>query len=213
MLSPFYFLRNFEKFLTLFYLSIFQAMAKFYTVSSQAKELCDEAKVAKAKSKELNNEVLLKKGEVIRLTGELIHLEGTKKKLRNEVEELKADFIEKETRINHLEVKCQEFTSSLEKAKKESIATFMKSKEYTDHLDQYYAAGYEDFRSDAKEAYPKMDFDSFQIPTPAKSSLLQTSSEDVNVVDNTSTEPTQDTTVTRKDDPKSGGNAPSGLSQ
>ena len=46
-------------------------MAKFYTMSSQAKELCDEAKVAKAKSKELNNEVLLKKGEVIRLTKEL----------------------------------------------------------------------------------------------------------------------------------------------
>ena len=88
----------------------------------------------------------------------------------------------------------------------------MNSKEYTDRLDQYYAAGYEDFRSNAKEAYPEMDFDSFQIPTVAESSLLQTSSDDVNVMDDASTEPTQDTTELAKDDPKSRGNAPSGLS-
>ena len=41
-------------------------MSKFYTTSTQAKELCDEAKAAKEKNKELANEVLLKKGEVIR---------------------------------------------------------------------------------------------------------------------------------------------------
>ena len=76
-------------------------MSKFYTTSNQAKELCDEAKAAKAKSKELNDEFLLKKGEVIRLTKELTHLQGVEKKLRNEVEELMADSIEKETRINH----------------------------------------------------------------------------------------------------------------
>ena len=88
----------------------------------------------------------------------------------------------------------------------------MNSKEYTDRLDQYYAAGYENFRFDAKEGYPEMDFDSFQIPTVAESSLLQTSSDDVNVMDDASTEPTQDTTELAKDDPKSRGNAPSGLS-
>ena len=102
---------------------------------------------------------------------------------------LKEDFIEKETCINHLEVKCQEFTLSLEKAKKEAIATFMKSNDYTNPLDQYYVAGYEYFRSDAKEAYPEMDFDSFQIPTAVESSSIQTSSKDVNVVDDASTEP------------------------
>ena len=77
------------------------------------------------------------------------------------MEELKADSIEKETRINHLEVKCQGFTSSLEKAKKEAIATVMKSNDFTNRLDQHYVAGYEDFRSDAKEAYPEMKFDFF----------------------------------------------------
>ena len=39
------------------------------------------------------------------------------------------------------------------------------------------------------------------------------SSENVNVVDDASTEPTQDATDASKDDPKSGGDAPSGLSQ
>ena len=43
-------------------------MSKFYTASTQAKELCEEAKTVKEKNKELNKEVLLKKGEVIRLT-------------------------------------------------------------------------------------------------------------------------------------------------
>ena len=49
-------------------------MSKFYIASTQAKELCDGAKAAKEKSKELNNEVLLKKGEVIKLTEELTRL-------------------------------------------------------------------------------------------------------------------------------------------
>ena len=37
-------------------------MSKFYTTSCQAKELCEKAKTAKEKAKELNTEVLLKKG-------------------------------------------------------------------------------------------------------------------------------------------------------
>jgi len=41
-------------------------MSKFYTMSTQAKELYDEAKAAKEKNQELANEVLLKKEEVIR---------------------------------------------------------------------------------------------------------------------------------------------------
>ena len=49
-------------------------MAKFYTASSQTKELCDEAKAAKMKNKELKDEFLLKKGEVIRLIEELTRL-------------------------------------------------------------------------------------------------------------------------------------------
>ena len=141
-----------EKFLTFLRPFVFQAMAKFYTASSQAKELCDEAKAVRMKNKELKDEFLLKKGKVIRLTEELTRLQAIEKELRNQVEELKVDSIEKETRINHLEVKFQGFTSSLKNAKKEDIATFMKSDDFTNRLDQRYVAGYEDFHSDVKEA-------------------------------------------------------------
>ena len=90
-------------------------MSKFYTASTQAKELCDEAKAAKEKSKKLNNEVLLKKGKVIRLIKDLNSLQGIEKKLKDEVEELKADSIEKETYIAYLEGKVLGLTS-MEKA-------------------------------------------------------------------------------------------------
>ena len=80
-------------------------MSKFYTASTQAKDLCIVAKEAKEKNKELSNEVLLKKGEVIKLTKDLNRLQEIKQKLKNEVEELKVDSIEEETRITHLEVK------------------------------------------------------------------------------------------------------------
>ena len=43
-------------------------MSKFYIATCQAKELAAKAKTAKDKAKELNNKVLLKKGEVLRLT-------------------------------------------------------------------------------------------------------------------------------------------------
>ena len=53
---------------------------------------------------------------MIRLTEDLNCLQGIEQKLKNEVEELKADSIEKEAHITHLEVKVQEFASSMEKA-------------------------------------------------------------------------------------------------
>ena len=101
-------------------------MSKFYMASSQAKELCDEAKMAKEKKKELNNEVFLKKGEVIRLVEDLNRLQGKETKLKDEVEELKAYCIEKETRIAHLEGKVSDFNLSLEKAREKAVATFKK---------------------------------------------------------------------------------------
>ena len=80
----------------------------------------------KEKKKELNNEVLLKKGEVIRLAKDLNRLQGKETKLKDEVEELKADCIEKETRIAHLEGKVSDFNLSLEKAREEAVAAFKK---------------------------------------------------------------------------------------
>ena len=153
-----------------------QAMSKFYTATCQAKELATEAKTTKDKAKELNNEVLLKKGEVIRLTEE----------------ELKADNLEKDTRIVHLEGQVSEFALSLEKAREKAIAAFKKSDEYKNRLDSHYAAGYEDFRVDAIEVYPDLDFNSFKLPLATESSLLQMSFEDVNIMDDANTEVTQD---------------------
>ena len=127
-----------------------QAMSKFYTVTYQAKELATEAKTAKDKAKELNNEVLLKKGEVLRLIEDFNCLQGSETKLKNEVEELKTENLEKDTRIVHLEGQVSEFASSLEKAREEAIVAFKKSDKYKNLLDSYYAAGYEYFRADAK---------------------------------------------------------------
>ena len=152
-------------------------------------------------------------GEVIRQSEEVTHLLAIETKLKNEVEELKADCVEKESRISHLEVKVQELTSPLKKVKEEAIAAFMKSNDFTTCLDRYYASGYEDFCADAKETYPEMDFDSFKIPTAIKSSLLPTNFEDVNIVDDAPTKPAKDATAANKDDPKSGGDASNGLSQ
>ena len=181
-------------------------MSKFYTATCQAKELTTEAKTAKEKAKELNNEVLLKKREVLRLTEDFNCLQGSETKLKNEVKELKADNIEKDTRIIYLEGRVSRFVSSLEKAREEAIASFKKSDEHKSRLNSHYAAGYEDFHVDAKETFPDLDFDSFKLPLATESSMLQTSSEDINVIDDASNEVIQG-------DPKSGGNAPNGSSK
>ena len=126
---------------------------------------------AKEKNKELNNEVLLKKGKVIKLTENLNRLQGIEMRLKDKVEELRADSIEKETCIAHLERQISEFNSSLEKAREEAIVAFKKSDKYKNRLDSHYTAGYEDFRADAKEAFPDLDFDSLKLPLAAESSL------------------------------------------
>ena len=122
------------------------------------------------------------------------------------MEELKADNIEKDTRIVYLEGQVSGFVSSLEKAREEAIASFKKSDEYKSRLDNHYAAGYEDFHADAKETFPDLDFDSFKLLLATESSMLQTSSKDVNIMDGASNEVIQG-------DPKSGGNAPNGSSK
>ena len=83
-----------------------------------------------------------------------------------------SDNIAKDTRIVYLEGQIAAFVSSLEKACGEDVAAFKKSDEHKKTLDSHYAAGYEDFYADAKETYPKLDFDSFKLPLATESSLL-----------------------------------------
>ena len=108
--------------------------------------------------------------------------------LQNMIEELRTDVAEKDTRLDHLQKKNDELNTLLSKAKEDAVTEFKASKQYTDLLDANYAAGFEDFRMDAMENFPKVDFSSIKLNlAAATSSLLQTSSEDVNVEDDTTT--------------------------
>ena len=107
---------------------------------------------------------------------------------------MKADVVEKETRLDHLQKKNDKLNDLLKKAKEDAVAEFKTSKQFTDLLDTNYATGFEDFRMDAVENFPNIDFSSIKLnlsgaPT---SSLLQMSSEDVNVEDDATTQPLQD---------------------
>ena len=111
------------------------------------------------------------------------------KELQNHVEELKTDIIEKDTRLDHLQKRNDELSALLEKAKGDAVAEFKASKQYTDLLDTNYTAGNEDFRMDATENFHEVDFSSIKLNLggAATSSLLQTSSKNVNIEDDAST--------------------------
>ena len=99
------------------------------------------------------------------------------KELRNLNEELKTDILEKDTRLDHLQKRNNELSALLEKAKGDTVAEFQASKQFTDLLDENYAAGFEDFRLDAAENFPNLDFSSIKLNLgAATSSLIQTSS-------------------------------------
>ena len=58
-------------------------------------------------------------------------------------------------------------------------------------LDTNYTVGFEDFRMEAMENFPEVDFSSIKLNLggAATSSLLQTSSEDINIEDDATTQP------------------------
>ena len=115
------------------------------------------------------------------------------KELQNLIEELKTNVLEKDTRLDHLQKKNNEVSTLLSKAKEDAVTEFKASKQYTDLLDTNYAAGFEDFRMDAMEKFLEVDFSSIKLNlAAATSSLLQTSSEDVNMEDDATTQPRQD---------------------
>ena len=112
------------------------------------------------------------------------------KELQNLNEELKTDVLKKDTRLDHLQKKNNELSALLEKVKGDAIAKFQASNQFTDLLDKNYATGFEDFRLDATENFPNLEFSSIKLNLgTATSSLIQTSSEDVNIEDDASTLP------------------------
>ena len=77
----------------------------------------------------------------------------------------------------------------LSQAKEDAVAKFKTSKEYIDRLDKHYAVSFEDFRMDAIENFPEVDFSSIKLNlAAATSSLLQASSDDVIVEDDATTQ-------------------------
>ena len=153
-------------------------MSKFIAASKKATEL-DKTRIL------LETRIQEVKDESKKWAEVAAKAKDNAKELQNLVEELKTDAIEKDTCLDHLQKRNDELSTLLEKAKRDAIAEFKASKQYTDLLDTNYAAGFEDFRMEAMENFPKVDFSSIKLNLggTATSSLLQTSSEDINIED------------------------------
>ena len=161
-------------------------MTKFIAASRQATELDKTRILLEKRIKEVKEESKVWAEVAAKAKEEA-------KELRNLNEELKTDVLEKDTRLDHLQKKNNELNALLEKAKGDAVAEFQASKQFTDLLNKNYAAGFEDFRLDAAENFPNLDFSAIKFNlSAATSSLLQTSSEDVNIEDDASTLPPAD---------------------
>ena len=158
-------------------------MSKFIAASRQATELDKTRLLLENMIKEVKEESKVWAEVAAKAREEA-------RELRNLNEELKTDVLEKDTRFEHLQKKNNEQNAFLEKAKEDAVVEFQASKQFTDLLDKNYAAGFEDFRLDAAENFPNLDFSTIKLNLgAATSSLLQTSSEDVNIEDDASTLP------------------------
>ena len=104
------------------------------------------------------------------------------------------DIIEKDTHLDHLQKRNDELSTLLEKAKGDVVVEFKASNQFTDLMDTNYVARFEDFKMNAIENFLEVDFSSIKLNLDgaATSSLVQTSSEDVNIEDNATTQPNQD---------------------
>ena len=161
-------------------------MSKFMAASKQAMELDKTRILLETRIQEVNADCKKWAGLAAKAKDEV----NENKKL---IEELRTDALEKDTRIDHSQKMNDELNTRLSKAKEDAVAEFKSSKAYTDILDRNYAAGFEDFRIDAIENFPEVDFSSIKLNlAAATSSLIQTGSNDVNVEDDASTQPSQD---------------------
>ena len=162
-------------------------MSKFLVMSRQATEMNKTRILLETRIQEV-------KEECKRWVEVAAKAKDEAKELQNHVEELRTDAIEKDTRLDHLQKRNDELSALLEKAEGDAVVEFKASKQFTDLMDTNYAAGFEDFRMDAMENFLEVDFSSIKLNLggAATSSLLQTSSEDINIEDNATTQPTQD---------------------
>ncbi|XP_075662996.1 uncharacterized protein LOC142632492 [Castanea sativa] len=129
---------------------LFKAMSKFIAASRQATELDRTRLLLERRIKEV-------KDECKSWAETAAEAKDAAKDLLNLVEELKADVVEKDSRLDHFQKKTDELSNSLVRAKDEAVEEFGASA-LTDLLDANYAAGFEDFRMEAKEKFPEVDF-------------------------------------------------------
>ena len=108
------------------------------------------------------------------------------------------------TRLDYFQKRSDELCTFLGETREAAIKEFKAFSEFTNLLDRSYAVGFEEFCVDAIEHLPGVDFSPIKLRVASKSSLLQMSSEDINVEDDAFTQPT-------KEDPKSGDTTSSGL--
>ena len=161
-------------------------MSKFIATSRQATGLDKTRILLEARIRKVNEESK-------KWVGVAAQAKEKTTKLQKLIEELKTDAAEKGTRLDHLQKKNDELSVLFSKAKEDAVVEFKASKQYIDLLDANYAAGFEDFKVEAMENFPEVDFSSIKLNlTAPTSSLLQTSSEDVNVEDDASTQPPYD---------------------
>ena len=140
-------------------------MSKFIAASRQAIELDKTRILLEKRIKEVKDESKVWAEVATKAKEEA-------KELRNLNEELKTDVLEKDTRLDHLQKRNNELSALLEKAKGDAVAEFQASKQFTDLLDKNYAAWFEDFRLDAAENFPNLDFSSKKLNLGAATSSL-----------------------------------------
>ena len=140
-------------------------MSKFIVVSRQATVLDKTRILLEKRIKAVNEESKVWAKVAAKAREEA-------KELRNLNEEFKTNVLEKDTRLDHLQKRNNELSALLEKAKGDAVAEFQASKQFTDLLDKNYAAGFEDFRLDAAENFPNLDFSSIKLNLGAATSSL-----------------------------------------
>ena len=140
-------------------------MSKFIATSRQAIEMDQEKIRLEARICEVQVDC---RGRVEMVTKAMDEV----KDLKNLVEELKADAVEKDTRLDHFQKRNDELHVLLEKAQGDVVKDFRASSEFTNLLDKNYAAGFEDFRMDAMKRFPNVDFNPIKLNIGVASSLL-----------------------------------------
>ena len=140
-------------------------MSKFIATSRQATDLDKTRILLEKRIKEVKDESKVWAEMATKAKEE-------EKELRNLNEELKTDALEKVNRLDHLQKRNNELSALLEKAKGDAVAEFQESKQFTDLLDKNYVAGFEDFRLDAVENFPDLDFSSIKLNLGAATSSL-----------------------------------------